>query len=448
MGRLAIPAVLLALVFLGAEVASRPMVAAETGLVTVTAAMPIGEAFEKGRLARDVQMTPDGRSVLLYDLALVEDDGPGACADFQYGVAAPTTIRGNVQVKKILHVDRAEVLDAYVVLCVSPQPGEAAPLLVTVKGREFACETAQVKPTENDWPAIPIPADLLAAGDNEIVLSSRGQKGWRITVAQRKDILANAPDRKDRPNRSLRSTDGGRTWLRGLGDDGSQDGELMVRLNLAQYAAQGELIGPIIDLASLAGGKDLAPDVRIKSIRLASTSQAPDGTSIQFSVRSGSRPVHDAANWGPWVPCGGSGEVTGDLKRFVQWRVVLGTTKPKVTPVLQSVELQAQVQPIEAAWASKVKVLGSHNEEIRYTSIPFEYEKFDEPQLVELRKKYRLDEVVAGASGEIERMIRLRNWVSAQWKYAAPIPYFPAWDAREILDIHKGFCVQYAITYM
>ena len=424
------------------------MAAEAAGLVTVTAAMPIGEAFEKGLLARDVQMTPDGRSVRLYDLALVEDDGPGACADFQYGVAAPTTIRDNVQVKKILRVDRAEALDAHVVLCVSPQPGETAPLLVTVKGREFACETARGKPIENEWSAIPIPADLLAAGDNEIVLSSRGQKGWRITVAQRKDILANAPDRKDRPNRSFRSTDGGRTWLPGLGDDGSQDGELMVRLNLAQYAAQGELIGPIIDLAYLAGGKDLAPEVRVQSVRLASTRQAPDGASIQFSVRSGSRPVPDAAHWGPWAPCGDSGEVTGDLKRFVQWRAVLGTTKPKVTPVLQSVELRAQVQPVEPAWASKVKVLGSHNEEIRYTSIPFEYEKFDEPPLVELRKKYKLDEVVAGASSEIERMIKLRNWVSAQWKYAAPIPYYPAWDAREILDIRKGFCVQYAITYM
>jgi hypothetical protein len=448
MGSLAIPAVLLALVLLGEEVASRPMAAEAAGLVTVTAAMPIGEAFEKGLLARDVQMTPDGRSVLLYDLALVEDDGPGACADFQYGVAAPMTIRGNVQVKKILHVDRAEVLDAHVVLCVRPQPGETAPLAVNVNGREFTLEVAQFKATENDWPTVRIPADLLAAGDNEIVLSSRGQKGWRITVAQRKDILANAPDRKDRPNRSFRSTDGGRTWLPGLGDDGSQDGELMVRLNLAQYAAQGELIGPIIDLASLAGGKDLAPEVRVKSVRLASASQAPDGTSIQFSVRSGSRPVHDAANWGPWVPCGGSGEVTGDLNRFVQWRAVLGTTKPKVAPVLQSVGLQAQVQPIEAAWASKVKVLGSHNEEIRYTSIPFEYEKFDEPQLVELLKKYRLDEVVAGASSEIERMIRLRNWVAAQWKYDPPIPYYPPWDAREILDTRKGFCVQFAIVNM
>ena len=446
---LAIPVVLVGLVLLGAEIASRPTaVEAAAGVITVTEAMPIGEAFEKGFLARDVQMAPDGRSVILYDLALVEDDGPGACADFQYGVAAPTTIRGDVEVKKVLRVDRAEVLDARVVLSVRPQPGETAPVIVTVNGRELTLDVAQFKATENDWPTVRVPAGLLAPGDNEIVLSSRGQKGWRIAVAQRKDILTNAPDRKDRPNRSFRSTDGGRTWAPGLGDDGRQDGELMIRLHLGQFADKGEWVGPVIDLAALAGGKDLAPDVRVKSVRIRSTSELPGGTSIQFAVRGGDKPVYDPACWGQWLPCGNSGDVRGDLKRFVQWRAVLATSKPVTTPVLQAVELQAQVQPLEAAWAAHLKVLDSHNEEILYTSMPFEYEKFDEPQLVELRTKYRLDEVVAGAPSEIAKMIKLRNWVAAQWKYDPPIPYYPAWDAREILQLRKGFCVQFAIVNM
>jgi hypothetical protein len=393
-------------------------------------------------------MAPDGRSAILYDLTLVEDDGPGACADFQYGVAAPTAIRGDVQVKKVLRVDRAEVLDARVVLSVRPQPEQTAPLAVAVNGRDLTLEVAQFKATENDWPTVRIPAGLLNRGDNEVVLSCRGQKGWLITVAQRQFILANAPERKDRPNHSFRSTDGGRTWSPGLGDDGRQDGELMVRLNLAQYAAQGELIGPIIDLAARAGGKDLASDVQVKSLRLRSTGDVRDATSIRLWVRSGDKPVYDPARWGAWLPCYASDEVRGDLKRFVQWRAVLATSKPKTTPVLQGVELQAQVQPQPPAWAAKLKVLASHNEEILYTSMPFEYEKYDEPALVELRTKYKLDEVVAGASSEIDKMIKLRNWVAAQWKYDPPIPYYPAWDAREILKLHKGFCVQFAIANM
>jgi hypothetical protein len=222
----------------------------------------------------------------------------------------------------------------------------------------------------------------------------------------------------------------------------------MVRLNLTQYVAKGELVGPILDLAALADKGGFGADVRAKAARLRAASDLPDGTSIQLAVRSGSKPVYDATSWGDWAPCDAAGEAKGDLRRFVQWRAVLATTKPKTTPALRGIELQAEVQTQRPAWAADVKLLGSHNEEIRYTSMPFEYEKFDEPALVELRTKYKLDEVVAGSHTEIEKMLKLRNWVSAQWKYDPPIPYYPAWDAREILQLRKGFCVQYAITTM
>jgi len=158
--------------------------------------------------------------------------------------------------------------------------------------------------------------------------------------------------------------------------------------------------------------------------------------------------VFDPARWGDWLPCSVYGSVRGDMRRFVQWRAVLSTSRPKATPVVKVVELVARLRPRQPAWAANVKLADSHNEEILHTSIPFEYEKFDEPQLVELRTKYKLDEVVAGARNEIEKMIKLRNWVHAQWEYDPPIPYYPAWDAREIIELRKGFCVQYAIAYM
>ena len=438
---------LVGLVFLCAEMSSTPAEKA-AGVITVSEAMPLAEAFEKGMLAGEVQMAPDGKSVILYDLTLVEDDGPGACATLEYGPAAPTTIRGDAQVRKVLRLDRAGVLNARVVLCVGPWQEERSPLVVTVNGRRFALRASQFKAGTDDWPTIRLPAGLLRQGDNEVVLSCRGKKGWWITVAQRQFILRNEPQREGRPNRSFRSTDGGRTWSPGLGDDGSQDGELMIRLHVGQYAERGELIGPIIDLAALAGGNGLGPNVRVKSVRVRSSRKLRDGTSIQFSVRSGAKPVYDPACWGEWLPCSVYGNVRGDLKRFVQWRAVLGTSKPKTTPVLQAVELLAQLRSHQPAWAANVKLLDSHNENILYTSIPFEYEKFDEPQLAELRATYKLDEVVSGAKSEIEKMIKLRNWVCAQWNYDPPIPYYPAWDAREILQLRKGFCVQYAIVYM
>jgi hypothetical protein len=410
---------------------------------------PIADTFEKGLLADNVQMGADGQSLVLSDVTLVEDDGPGSCSVLEYGPAPSTTILGEAQAKKILRLDRGEAITAHLTLCVGPLRGETAPLEVTVNGRLFTHRVAHRGAGALDWPTIRIPAPLLRRGDNEVVLSCRGEKGWWISVAQREYILRNDAERRDRPNRSFRSLDGGRTWTAGLGDDGGQDGELMVRLHLGQYAARGEFIGPVIDLAALAaGGSSLPADVRVKSARVRARKKTRGGTKMEFSVRSGEKPVYDRHSWGDWQPCSAYGNVRGDLRRFVQWRAILTTTKPKTTPVLNAVELEAQLEPRPHHWAGKLELTDSHNEEILYTSIPFEYEKFDQPQLVELRNQYKLDEVVAGAQSEMEKMIRLRNWVSAQWKYDPPVPYYPAWDAREIIPLRKGCCVQYAIVYM
>jgi len=417
------------------------------GSVTVRDQTPICEAFEKGLLADNVQLDRNGQSVVLYDLALVEDDGPGACSVVEHGPAAPTTICGLRQVRKVLNLDRAEVSSAHLTLCAFPLPGEKAPLRVAVNGLAFTCRFhREVGPLE--WPMIRIPAVLLRQGDNEVVLSCGGDTGWRITVAQRQNILRNDPVRRDRPNRSFRSTDGGRTWAAGLGDKGSQEGELMVRLYLGQHAAAGELVSPVIDLAALAAGSALATDVIVESVRVRAKKRIRGGTKIGLSIRSGDMPVYEPRSWGDWMPCGPRGGVKGELRRFVQWRAVLTTAKPKTTPLLDAVEVEARVDPRSHDWAKHLELTDSHNEEILYTSMPFEYERFDEPQLAELRSQYRLDEVVAGAQSELEKMIKLRNWVSAQWKYDPPIPYYPAWDAREIIPLRRGFCVQYAIVYM
>jgi len=414
--------------------------------VTVRDQTPIAEAFEQGQLADCVQLDAEGHSLVLYDLTLVEDDGPGACTLVGHGRPAPTTIRGPVHVRKILHVDRAPARRAWIVLCVWPLRGETAPLQVTVNGRTFACRQGQ---RGYDWPAVRIPTALLREGDNEAVLSCRGEKGWQVLVAQREDILRNDPSRNDRPNRSFRSADGGATWTAGLGDDGDQAGEFMVRLHLEQFAARGELIGPVIDLASLAaGGSDLPGEVRVRSARVRGRRKARAGTRVELSLRSGETPVYDAGRWSEWQPCSRSGVVRGRIARFVQWRAVLMASRPTTSPALEAVTVEAEVEPLTREWAAALTLIDSHNEEIRHTSFPFEYERFDEPQLVALREQFRLDEVVAGAKTELEKMIALRHWVSAQWKYDPPLPKYPAWDAHEILQLRRGICVQYAIVYL
>lgn len=79
-------------------------------------------------------------------------------------------------------------------------------------------------------------------------------------------------------------------------------------------------------------------------------------------------------------------------------------------------------------------------------------EDFSNPRLRLLRKREKLDEVIAPGKTQLEKLVLLRNWTNRQWKNRGAF-YYPAWDAVEILDLARGkknygFCAQYAIVYL
>jgi hypothetical protein len=132
----------------------------------------------------------------------------------------------------------------------------------------------------------------------------------------------------------------------------------------------------------------------------------------------------------------------------MQWKAILATANPLVTPVLTGVTVNSKVIYQQPAWAKNVGVTEFNNEEIRYTSIPYAYEDFNNTRLKELRRKYRLDDVVRGAKSELEKMAKLRNWVNQQWKWCPPAEPYPAWDSHVLLERKNGFCVHFAIVMM
>ena len=417
--------------------------------VTVKHRMPIAEAFEKGLAALDVQLAPGGKGVVLYDRTVIEDDGAGPCAGGPNWPVPRGKICGKLVAKKVLHVERPAAKAAQLVIWAGALTGETAPLNVKVNGRKLQAHGLDEETNVRELQVVEILPRILRQGDNEIILSCEGALGWWVGMAQREDSLRNDPARKDRLARSFRSTDRGRRWVEKICANERIAGEFMVRLNLDQYAAAGELVGPVIDLAEQAGRKTiLPPGVEVASVAVTASKRLPRGTSLELAVRGGTTPLYEEASWGPWAPVDAEGKVPGPLGRFVQWRAVLKTDQPKVTPFLGNVELRAEVRRRAVPWADKVRVLDRVNPEHLFTTIPFEYERFDAAELAEIRQTYRLDEVVAGAATEMEKMIRLRHWVSQQWTYDPPMPPYPAWDAREILSRKQGFCVQYAITFM
>jgi transglutaminase-like putative cysteine protease len=401
--------------------------AAPTGAMgaTVKLSLSADDAFEKGMGAWGLQRSHKG-GVELYDHVLVEDDGPGIGSDVWWLVAnrSPTVeMSGQRMAKKVLVVDRPEASAAK--LYVRPW------FKVEFNGKVLDA------PGGSEYRDVPV--GLIRKGENTVIVSKDGDANG-IKVAAREDILLNDPDRKDRPARSFQSADGGKTWT-------PLDGEMLVRLHLVQYVPEGRMISPVIDLA---GGDEsslpLPGAVSIESVSLKAQGDSPAGTSVELVFRAGTTPVYAAASWGDWqAPL----SQVAKGRRYLQWQAVLKAGGPTATPVLKGVELEAKVarSPLPD-WAGKVRLAGFQNEEIRYTSIPFEYEDPLHPRMVALRKKYALDEIVKDGATEFDKLLRLRDWVAHQWRYKAPENYYPAWDADDILQHKVGFCVQYAIAYM
>ena len=413
--------------------------------------MPLREAYELGLTARGVHMPPEESALVLYDTVLVEDDGPGARA---LSTAWPTTwetVGGGTQARKLLIVDRPKARRATLVLSGTPAPGETAPLVVTINGRALEYTWSHTYADSHNWHAIAFPAAWLRKGRNTVVLSCAGPGGWWLSIASKTDIVANAPERRTTAGtRSRRSVDGGRSWQTGLGPDGAVGGEYMVRLNLEQYARQGELVGPVIDIAGAASGGDgLVGPVKVQSLQLAATKRTPSGTAVELAVRTGSSPLHEAAHWGPWRPCKAAAVKPSNAgHRFAQWRVMLKTRSGAATPSVTGVTLKARVDVPKGGWWRSASMTDAHNETVRFTSTGFEYERVDHAQLKKLRRKYQLDKVVASAGDELEAMRLLRDWVAHQFCWAPPGQPYPTWDAHDILSRKDNMCVQSSITLM
>ncbi len=77
------------------------------------------------------------------------------------------------------------------------------------------------------------------------------------------------------------------------------------------------------------------------------------------------------------------------------------------------------------------------------------------PDLLKLREEERLNAVVAGASNELEAIIRLRHWAHVQWDTRLRTsPFEPRWNARAILrqiragSMPGGLCSEYCTVFL
>lgn len=73
----------------------------------------------------------------------------------------------------------------------------------------------------------------------------------------------------------------------------------------------------------------------------------------------------------------------------------------------------------------RVVCLGLDNPEVIRSRFPFQYERFDNPELQRLVSTYRLEEVVAPGRNQFERMLMLNEWLFDNVPFGSPPPIVP-----------------------
>ena len=401
-------------------------------------------------VSSNITLSQDGSSLQLKSGEVFQDDGPAS--GFSYKPNQEKLSPG-IAIRKQLLIPDPRATKAVLMV------GLGGDLKVEVNGQPQKLQAPQK--TGWEWQAYNIDPAALKPGLNDIVISGTGV----VKIARADDSYA------ELPHRSARSADGGKSWsVDRLGPAGDTAGEYYVRLYLEHFQPSGSILLPVMDVANLEGNP-LAPPLTVPGPLRVSLSTAfgaipvsapgrPQGPplhnrGITLRARSGTTYVPGPKTWSEWMPLDRDGSLEAPRGRYVQLVVTLTAANPLVTPRLSGITLDT-APSLAKDWTKAVKVLDSHNEEIVRTSIPFRYEPFNQPKLKELRRRYRLDDVVNGAKTEFEILTRLAAWSSRNWPWQQwhLDEYYPPWDALEILKKHRdgkpvgGFCQQYDLVFL
>ena len=96
-------------------------------------------------------------------------------------------------------------------------------------------------------------------------------------------------------------------------------------VRLANYASTGSSVSRVIDAREM-----------VTWDRATWRAEVPTGTSLRISVRTGSTPRPDTS-WSEWTVLSGSGARVMGESRYLQYRVEMTTSSPRVTPVLHGI---------------------------------------------------------------------------------------------------------------
>ena len=421
---------------------------------------------------------PDG-GVSLFDNEVIENDSPGAGVT-EKGVGSDYVWGGN-RARKILVVDDMRAHTAWLFLYTHRQG--KFPLKFEINGHASQIDNWKQKGYERfRW--VEFPVEWLKKGNNRIDLfcpEAKTQKdGWEIWLARADEFEEGGGDPANVGKTSFKSTDGGKTWKqspfstptgesliidgfdvgkarkkRADGTKQNDNAEYSVRICLKRYVETGWLASPVIDLWKGDSDDPVIRQRTIQSLKIAINSELPNGTVIEYFLRKGIKPGPLSDGWEAYEPIGSDDkfeiEIPGGLlnRRFIQLKAILSTTNPLVSPIMKSASVSAEFkESFPVPRHKNIFVQSQDNPPVRYSSIDWEWEKWDRPEFEELRLRENLDNVIANSRTSFEAQVKLLDYATKRWRWTPPIPEYPGWDALSTLDrINKygggGMCIQF-----
>ncbi len=397
---------------------------------------------------------PDG-GVCLFNNVPVENDSPGAGVSMK-GVNTDS-IWGSSYGRKVLMLDDPRAEKAWLFVF-SSRVGKH-PLVFRVNGH--AAQIDKIKRgTYERFYWVEFPAAWLVKGKNTIDFSCPEAKteadGWAVWLSRADEFAQGGGDPADVGKTSFKSGDGGETWKESpFGPLGNDRCEYSVRLCLSRHVPSGMLESPVVDLWRENAGDPIVRQHTIRKLTLAFAADVPSGASVEYFYRKGINPGPFAEGWEEWEPAGSGPAVVLDIegdrfhRRFIQFRAVLSTTNPLVSPVLRSMKAVAAFQePYPVPRHTNIHVLAEDNPPIAYSSVDWKWEASDRPEFAELRKRENLDRIIAGSRTQFEAQMKLLEYAAKRWRWVPPNPDHPGWDALSILDRINmegggGMCIQF-----
>jgi hypothetical protein len=176
--------------------------------------------------------------------------------------------------------------------------------------------------------------------------------------------------------------------------------------------------------------------------------QIPTGTTLHCFAKTGSS-YFSENSWTDWTPIEQNHTLTSPKGHYLKLKYVFTTTDRALSPSLNSVTLQAEIE--YQPFATPLKIIEQHNEQLITSSYTFDYEHPGEKTIQAFIKTQKLNELIQNQKTDLERFIALNHHIAQlpntrhnMWSEAYP------WTLDQVIQQDneqtavKGHCMSYA----